>query len=268
MSAGASHGRTLRADIGRAAVISVALHAFFLVLLLLITVRLEYYSPDFAEVTFVSGERGGSQRIEAASQRLAPPQLVPAPYQPPACPTASEEVVSLPKRRMLERESEELPARTAEKLPLGEPAPEVAPPNTELGGVAQALPAVVRSAEEKVSAPVTTRGEGKEGPTPTARQGGAAQESFRIEGEAANRQILYKVIPEYPSGLQREAVVRVRFAVLPDGSVGEMVPVLKGDPTLEGITLQALRQWRFNALPPGAPQKEVSGIITFRYLLR
>ncbi len=268
MSVCASLGRALRADIGRGAVISVALHAFLLVLLLLITVRLEYYPPDLAEVTFVSGERGGSQAMEASSQGQAAPQLVPAPHQASARPKASEEVVSLPKRRMPDRESEELPVRTAEKLPLTETAPEVAPPMAQTGGVAQPLPQVPTGAEEEVSVPSATRGEAKEGPVPSAGQAGAAQESFRIEGEAANRQILHKVIPDYPPGLQREAVVRVRFAVLPDGTVGEMVPVLKGDPTLESITLQALRQWRFNALPPGAPQKEVTGIITFRYVLR
>ncbi|MDZ7261640.1 MAG: energy transducer TonB [candidate division KSB1 bacterium] len=80
--------------------------------------------------------------------------------------------------------------------------------------------------------------------------------------------MISKVIPEYPEGLQQEAVVKIRFTVLPNGLVGEMVPLLKGDATLEKLTLDAFRQWRFNPLPPDVPQNPEQGVITFRYLLR
>lgn len=260
-------GHFARADLGRGTIISVALHAQLFLLLALFAVRLEHYPPDFAEVTFLSGEKVSSQMQERTSDQLAPPQSSPKGEQVVQRPPAAEEVVSVPKRRMLEQEPPELSARTAEKVPVAPSAPETAAPTP---GPTAPKETPVREPEAiagKPPAPSAATGEmGQSAPQTAGMAGG--QESFRIEGEAANRQILYKVVPEYPHGLQREAVVRVRFVVLPDGSVGEMVPVLKGDATLESITLQALRQWRFNPLPPSAPQEEVSGIITFRYLLR
>jgi len=268
MSATVHIGRLLRTDIGRGTVISVVLHVILFLFFLVISVGVEYYPPDFAEVTFLSGARGGAQPGEAVSVGQLPPQGPLKQLEAPTRPAATEELVNVPKRRMLEPEPPAISSRSGEKLPVERPAPAVAPPSSQAGALEEPAPQLPAATEGKAAAPVAQSGEAKEGPSTISGAAGSAQESFRIEGEAANRQILYKVVPEYPPGLQREAVVRVRFVVLPDGSVGEMVPVLKGDPTLESITLQALRQWRFNPLPPGAPQKEVTGIITFRYLLR
>jgi hypothetical protein len=47
-----------------------------------------------------------------------------------------------------------------------------------------------------------------------------------------------------------------------------MIPTIKSDATLEKITLDALRQWRFNPLPSFEQQRSEKGIITFRYLLK
>ena len=91
---------------------------------------------------------------------------------------------------------------------------------------------------------------------------------FLIEGEAAERTVVQRVVPEYPGGLAREAVVKISFTVLPSGVVAKAVPVLKGDATLERIALEAFRQWRFNPLPPDAEQREQQGVITFRFVLR
>ena len=79
---------------------------------------------------------------------------------------------------------------------------------------------------------------------------------------------IVQVLPEYPPGLQREAVVKIRFWVLPDGRVGTMIPVRKGDPKLEEITMKAIRQWRFNAIPASEEQRNVEGVITFVYKLQ
>ncbi|MCR4439027.1 MAG: TonB family protein [bacterium] len=261
-------GHFARADIGRGAIVSVAVHALLCLLLALCAVRLEHYPPDFAEVTFLSGERASGQVGEKVAIQQVPPESVPKGEKVVQPSAAAEEVVSLPKRRMLEQEPPELSARAAEKMPVAQPAPEVPAPAAGATASKEAPPREPEAIGGKPTAPTAVTGDVGQSTPQTAGPAGGGQESFGIEGEAANRQILYKVIPEYPHGLQREAVVKVRFVVLPDGSVGEMVPVLKGDATLESITLQALRQWRFNPLPPGAAQKEVTGIITFRYLLR
>ena len=91
---------------------------------------------------------------------------------------------------------------------------------------------------------------------------------FTIEGDASKRRIISQVLPQYPEGLQKEANVKIRFKVLPDGSIGQAIPVQKGDPTLDEISLRALRKWRFNPLPSSIGQVTVEGIITFHYRLR
>jgi len=109
----------------------------------------------------------------------------------------------------------------------------------------------------------------KTSPTSENISGGTAQtQPYTIEGEAADRTVLKKVIPKYPENLQKEAVVKIRFTVLPDGRVGQMIPVQKDDPRLETITMEALRQWRFNPLSQSTEQRSVQGVITFRYELK
>lgn len=91
---------------------------------------------------------------------------------------------------------------------------------------------------------------------------------YKIEGEAADRTIIMKVIPQYPSNIHQEATVKIRFTVLPNGLIGEMIPIIKSHPLMEKITLEAFKQWRFNALPPQVPQIPEQGTITFKYLLK
>ena len=88
---------------------------------------------------------------------------------------------------------------------------------------------------------------------------------YILEGEIANRKILEKVIPEYPEGIQISSKVKIRFDVLPDGTVTNMVIIQKADPKLELNSLNALSKWKFNPIPRDVIQK---GIITFIYELR
>jgi outer membrane biosynthesis protein TonB len=90
---------------------------------------------------------------------------------------------------------------------------------------------------------------------------------YTIEGDAAKRRIISQVLPTYPPGLQREAIVKIRFWVLPDGRIGQMLPMQKGDPELEALTMKTMRQWQFSPLSPLEEQKSVQGLITFVYKL-
>ncbi len=90
---------------------------------------------------------------------------------------------------------------------------------------------------------------------------------FNISGEVSKRGILWKKLPLYPEGLQREATLRFRFFVAPDGSVQNIIPLQKGNPQLEKITTEALYEWRFTSLPPSS-QEVQEGVITFIYKLQ
>ncbi len=83
-------------------------------------------------------------------------------------------------------------------------------------------------------------------------------------GSGGNRIVLHKELPEYPPGVRTAAQIRLRFTVKPDGSIGMIIPLQKGDPALEQAAMRALRRWKFNPLDSNIT---MVGIITFTFTL-
>lgn len=88
---------------------------------------------------------------------------------------------------------------------------------------------------------------------------------YILEGEITNRRILNKVIPSYPEGVQQSVKVKIKFDVLPDGSVTNIIIIQKAEPKLEFNSLNAISQWKFNPISQDIVQK---GVITFIYELK
>ena len=278
---------------------SALLHLLLALLFLLATLGVDSTPLPFAEVAFVSGAPGSQaatastdiRPAAAAAERVpdkpaprssARPEQKPRPrpavasdkVQPRVTPR-SEPVksapVAPPKRRMLEDEEPLLNRQEQGKITPGraiEPAagrPAAGLSRGETEGSSTAAPG---PAGESATAATGTAGAGSGSPiSGAAAAGGGAGQPFTIEGDAAQRLILKQVIPRYPDDLQQEAVLQFRFTVQPDGRLTGLIPMRQGDPTLEKITIAALRQWLFNARPATAEQKAVQGIITFRYQL-
>jgi len=264
--------------------ISVAVHLLFFLLAAMWQIGFIFKPAEFVELSLASGSYGGSQptwpsqsatllKSTPSPSRRSPDQVVAPTTVPPkpaikATPqvdrTPSHPVLP-PKRRMLEEEEPQLSTRTEGKL-----TPDLASQESRFPSPTPA------SAGETTTKYDDALGEGNISSSATSgstgnQNGDASTEGdqpYTIEGDAAQRSILHQVIPTYPSGLQKEEVLRIRFTVLADGSIGLMIPMRKGDPTLEKITLDALRQWRFSPLPASAEQKNVTGIISFRYELQ
>ncbi|NNE36623.1 MAG: TonB family protein, partial [Rhodothermales bacterium] len=113
-------------------------------------------------------------------------------------------------------------------------------------------------------------GDGSEGGDEGSETGddGAGTEAeaaapFQIEG--LNRTPVTAPPPAYSEKVN--ATIRVRITVDPQGRVVRQIPLLKGNPTLEQTVLETLREWRFNPLPPNAPQENQVGVVTFRFRL-
>lgn len=83
-------------------------------------------------------------------------------------------------------------------------------------------------------------------------------------GGGGNRIVLVKKVPSYPPGVNTAAQIKIRFTVLPDGTVSKMVPLQKADPRLEKAAMDALRQWRFNPLNRNV---EMVGVIPITFQL-
>jgi protein TonB len=93
------------------------------------------------------------------------------------------------------------------------------------------------------------------------------EKPYEISWDGFDREVQYDPLPTYPPGVNKEVRIKIRITVLPDGTVGDMIPTQKGDVTLESITMKALKQWRLNPLEPSAPQVNQSGDVTFRFVL-
>ncbi len=88
-----------------------------------------------------------------------------------------------------------------------------------------------------------------------------------IAGPAARRRILFRPKPPRPERLEGTTEIVLRFWVLPDGTVGRVIPTRKASAYLEGLASNHLKRWRFSPLHPGADDDEQWGEITFRFLL-
>jgi TonB family protein len=152
---------------------------------------------------------------------------------------------------------------TPYKLPLV-PASEA--PATDLAAAGQGLggePSVMkevsseRPERQSLERPVDFRS--LESALQGARGAGAAG---GLQGPAAER-LLLEQPPAPDVEVSEDTLLRFRFWVLPDGRVGEVVPLQKGNAELERHMAEYLRRWRFNALPPGGAK--VWGEITIKF---
>ena len=86
-------------------------------------------------------------------------------------------------------------------------------------------------------------------------------------GGKAVRKIYSWDIPSYPSGVSKEIDVRLRFTILPDGTVGRIIPLIKADTRLESAAIRSLRKWRFEPLQSGKKKTNQTAVITFPFRL-
>lgn len=261
-------------DIRKAIIVSLGLHILLLLILIIWKVTFDFSPPEYAEVAFIASTEQvqpakTNQPVREESTPPEPKEQAPSPEQATTEQPENAVPVELPKRRMLEAEKPELTEREPDKLAPAQEGEKL--PARRQSQDAKATEQPSNATGEKISPGAENLAFSGTKTTPNSEQvsGGTAQsQPYTIEGEAADRTVLKKVIPLYPENLQKEAVVKIRFSVLPDGRVGRMIPVQKDEPQLENITMDALKQWRFNPLSPSTKQRTVQGVITFRFELR
>lgn len=191
-----------------------------------------------------------------------PPETEPQNPQPEPQPdpqqTVDEEeakTVELPEQQEEVQDEEEIPTPETEDV-----APQERAEATE---EEQPDPQAEASSQQ-------TSGGGTEGGETGASSGdegeGAEEEEaapFNIEG--LNRDRLSGQLPQYTEKVN--ATIKVRITVDPQGRVVRRLPLMKGNPSLERAVMEALTNWRFNALPANAPQENQTGIVTFNFRL-
>ena len=122
--------------------------------------------------------------------------------------------------------------------------------------------AVKTETKENTDSKITTAGQGN-------KAEGEGSFGYDIDwGGQGQRRIYSYIIPDYPDGVNKEIDIRLRFSILPDGTVGNILLLTKADTRLENAAINSLRQWRFEALAPGQKQSEQTAVIVFPYRLQ
>ena len=88
--------------------------------------------------------------------------------------------------------------------------------------------------------------------------------TYILEGEIKNRKIIKEVLPKYPKSLQVNSKVKIKFSVLANGEVANMIVVEKSYSEIEKSALNALKNWQFSSMSQNEKQQ---GIITFNFEL-
>ena len=177
---------------------------------------------------------------EAASEEFAPPQL---PRGLPPMPRAA--VFSPPPARI---------AQAIRPLPIH--------PRVEQAFAPRDLPAPVLAEERP---PIKETAEPEEPAPPEATESPKPEEAVRIEGPAARRRLAQKPAKLPTVKLDRDVMIRLKFWVLPDGTVGDVVPLQRGDVRLEQAAISYVKGFRFTA---SSGKDAEWGIVSVKYRLR
>jgi protein TonB len=229
-------------------VVSVLLHAglFFLAASLTATTpppqQLGYVEVEFGE--FSAGQPVDA--TETVEEEAAPE----AEEKTPEPETEPEEAAEEPQTEQVDLPTEE--QESEETIPPAEE--EAEPPETE------PKPERDQAADQQEPSP-----EPSENETGDPGEGATEEASAPYNIEGLDRDPEFAPLPSYTEKVN--ARIRVQITVNPEGRIVKRIPLIKGNPKLEAAVMDALQRWRFNPLPPGAPQENQTGTITFTFRL-
>ncbi|GAB4342748.1 MAG: hypothetical protein Kow0037_30370 [Calditrichia bacterium] len=246
---------------------TILIHALLILLFMFIQVRFQPLLEEFTEVTLAGGFQ--APPMESVAQPQPGEELAEESPEPPA---NLPQQIELPERRELNLDENEL----IEKV-----QPEIEKIASPTNVINKQSPKTVKMPKTGSSSSPFTRREKEvkrglfskqldekllQG---TQKVDININREFEIDWEGEIRREIYqKRLPEFPPEVQREATIKIKFTVLPNGLVGSAILLQKGDTRLENLTLETFKTWRFNPLPEYVDQKPQSGIITFRFKLK
>ena len=220
---------------------SVIVHLILFALFLMITITMDYPANEYVELSFgTSGKLGSSgnvgEQISEVEERIKPEQKTETVQQ-----NVEVKEVDLPVAKSSSEENIIQPSKDEKE---------------------ETIQNKIETTEKVKQSPVTTTGQGN-------KAEGDGSFGFDIDwGGKGKRKIYSYSLPSYPEGVQKEIDIRLRFTILPDGTVGTIIPLIKADTKLENAAINSLRKWRFEALDQSQKQLEQAAIIVFPYRLQ
>ncbi len=258
--------------------VSVALHLLLALIFLLFVLPVKPFMEEFAELYFQT--MPAPPKVQQKATPVTPePKTKPETQEDPkehiVTPSTNTGArVELPQRKNIREDEMEIPISESTRL-QEPPKPDAAEATRNIslptaGETSRALPNVPVGERDIPSVnKLLTPGQRPAGPgVSTTPMTGTSQHPFEIQWEGPSREILSGPLPEYPPDVSREVRIRLDFQVHPDGSVGMITPITKGETTLENLAIETLRTWRFSPLDISQPQGDQSAVITFVFTLR
>ncbi len=221
-------------------IISVILHTIVILLLLAVNLSFDYNPSEFVELSFGISDEDGSSGAEGNKIDKI------------------EEIAENNNINKTENKNEEV---TDVELPESESTSEdnIIRPADDDKEISEESSEI---STETVTSNVSSTGQGNEAE-------GEGSFGFDIDwGGKGTRKIYSFILPQYPEGVKKEVNIKLQFTILPDGTVGTIIPKIKADTRLENAAINSLRQWRFEALSSTQKQVEQTAIIVFPYRLQ
>ncbi len=250
---------------------TIGIHIIILVLFAIMKVSLDAELPEFVEVSW------GAPTQQEPARPQEQPQVTRAEREPVVAERreapATQRPVQLPERRELQQDDEiiRLPERDRVDLAQRMTEERQQPPD-EMRDRRERDAGSILGERERFQLPVPDE---VRGDSPVATGSSPQQRdtdrdiSYALEwvGDVTRKKVS-GTLPEYPSGVNVEAVIRLRATVFPDGSIKSVHPVQRGNPRLEDAAQSAVRYWRFEPLSRAQPQVEQDCYITFHFTLQ
>jgi outer membrane biosynthesis protein TonB len=219
--------------------ISFVLHAIAILLFLLINLSFDYVPSEYVELSFGISDQTGSSGAQGSKINI---------------------IKETPKPSEMEQSKEKNPEVKEVDLPIAV--------STEDENVIKPANNEKEIAEERNEINTETVVSNSK----SSEDGNASVEGnfgFDIDwGGKGTRKIYSFILPQYPEGVKKEVNIKLQFTILPDGTVGTIIPKIKADTRLENAAINSLRQWRFEALSSNQRQVEQTAVIVFPYRLQ
>lgn len=219
--------------------ISFVLHAIAILIFLLINLSFDYTPSEYVELSFGISDQSGSSGAQGNKINITKENSTPSEKEQSKEKNPEVKEVELPIAINAEDENVIKPANNDNEL--SEERTEISTETTV--------------SNSKTSEEGNSEVEGKFG--------------FDIDwGGKGTRKIYSFILPQYPDGVKKEVNIKLQFTILPDGTVGTIIPKMKADTRLENAAINSLRQWRFETLSSNQKQVEQTAIIVFPYRLQ
>ncbi len=257
---------------------SISLHGFLSLIFILVIYDSPIDISEYTDVTFSNFSPIDLPVIEENILSPSPPTPVvastPRTSQPVAKSITPTRKVDLPTRRMTEHDLNRIPIESQGQLTKSGQKDRI---NTKRETVYSVNDNLSSLDDEMFSAI-------KPGTKPSDKSVGEKVDAIAIPGEKGSdikfekpyeiswegvvREVLYDPLPTYPKGLDKEARIKIKITVLPNGTVGNLIPLQKADATLESVTMKSLKSWKLSPLKPTDPQLNQTAVITIRFVLQ